>query len=130
MAAISRQDLLIILRFGAHVARVDREFAPLERNLLKRMSDAIHLTEQEKKELANGEASLASGLQGLSCHDAKNLLVKTLCAVAHSDGKATPEELEFIEKVISKFSDSVFVYPREEWGKYEDEVLGILNGLK
>jgi len=130
MADITRQDLLTILRFGIHVARVDSDFSPLERTLLKRLSDTIKLTAPEQKDLANGDASLATGLQKLSGHDAQNLLVKTLCAVAHSDGKATPEELEFIEKVIGKLSDTVFVYPREEWGMYEDEVLQILGQMK
>jgi hypothetical protein len=32
--------------------------------------------------------------------------------------------------VIAKFNESVFVYPREEWGMYEEEVIKILEANK
>jgi tellurite resistance protein len=130
MAAITRQDLRTILRFGIHIARVDNEFVTLEKKMLERIADSIGLTPQERQEIIQGEASLAEGLKRLSSHAARDLLVKTLCAVSHADGKATPEELEFINKVIEKLGESVFVYPREEWGRYEKEVIDILTKVK
>jgi len=129
MNNITRQDLLIVLRFGIHLAKLEDSFVPLERKLLKRIADAIKISPLEQEELMKGDASLSAGLQNLSSSDAKNLLVKTLCAVAYSDGKAHPGEINFIEKVISKFSDSIFIYPREEWGMYEDEVIHTLSKL-
>ncbi len=130
MAAISRMDLKTIIRFGIHLARIDNDFADFEKKILKRFADTMGLTQAEREQLLKGEASLATGLKGMSSSDAKNLLIKTLCAIAHSDGTANKEELEFIQKVITKFSDSVFVYPREEWGMYEEEVIKILEANK
>lgn len=130
MAAINRQDLKTILLFATHVAKVDNEFALQEKELLQKFAEAIKLTPQERTELLKQEASLSEGLNHLSSKDAKQLLVKTLCAVSHSDGKAVKAEIDFIQKVIEHFGDSVFVLPRDEWGKYEAEVLKTLGTLK
>jgi tellurite resistance protein len=129
MTAINRQDLMTILLFATHVAKVDNEFVLEEKALLQKIAEAIQLNAAERAALLKQEASLASGLNHLSSNEAKQLLVKTLCAVSNSDGKAVKAELDFIHKVIEKFGDSVFVLPREEWGKYEVEVMTTLAGL-
>jgi tellurite resistance protein len=129
MSAINRQDLKTILVFATHVAKVDNDFVTQEKELLHKFAEAIHLTPDERGELLKREASLADGLNHLSSNDAKQLLVKTLCAVAHADGKAIKPEMDFIQKVIEHFGSSVFVLPREDWGKYEVEVLKILGTL-
>ena len=130
MAAINRQDLKTILLFATHVAKVDNEFVAQEKELLAKFADAIKLTAEDRSDMMGKEASLSDGLNHLSSKDAKQLLVKTLCAVSHSDGKAVKAEIEFIHKVIEHFGDSVFVLPREDWGKYEAEVLKTLASLK
>ncbi len=130
MAAISRTDLKTIIRFGIHIARIDNDFAAFEKKILKRFSDTMGLTQAERDELLKGEASLATGLKGMTSAGAHNLLIKTLCAIAHADGTANKEELDFIQRVIAKFNESVFVYPREEWGMYEEEVIKILEANK
>jgi tellurite resistance protein len=122
--------LKTIIRFGIHLARIDNDFAAFEKKILRRFSDTMGLTQADRDELLKGEASLATGLKGLASKESKNLLVKTLCAIAHADGTANKEELDFIQKVIAKFSDSVFVYPREEWGMYEEEVVKIIEANK
>jgi tellurite resistance protein len=129
MATITRQDLKTILLFSIHVAKVDNEFVAEEKALLQKIADTIKLTPEERAELLRTEASLASGLNQLSSNEAKQLLVKTLCAVSNSDGKAVKSELDFIHRVIEHFGDSVFVLPREDWGKYEDEVMKTLESL-
>jgi tellurite resistance protein len=113
-----------------HVAKVDAEFAIQEKALLQRLIAAIKLSPEERRELLNHKVSLAEGLAQLSSLDAKNLLVKTLCAVSHSDGKAVKQELDFISKVIDSFGGHVFVYSKDEWGRYEAEVLTTLDSLK
>lgn len=130
MAAISRDELKTIIRFAVHIARIDGSVDAFEKKVLRRIADTMGLTPQDRTALLQGEASLASGLKSLHSSDAKNLLVKTLCAIAHADGTANKNELEFIQKVVAKFSDSVFVYPREEWGQYEDEVVRIIEANK
>ena len=59
--------------------------------------------------------------------DARQLLLKTLCAVAHSDGATHPAELEFINKVIQQLGGQLFVLSKDEWGTYEKEVLDTIN---
>jgi tellurite resistance protein len=122
--------LKTIIRFAVHIARIDGSVDAFEKKVLRRIADTMGLTAQDRAALLQGEASLATGLKSLHSSDAKNLLVKTLCAIAHADGTANKNELEFIQKVVAKFSDSVFVYPREEWGQYEDEVMGIIQANK
>jgi len=129
MTAINRQDLMTILLFATHVAKVDREFVIEEKALLQKIAEAIQLNAEERAGLLKQEASLASGLNHLTSNEAKQLLVKTLCAVSASDGRAVKAELDFIQKVIEKFGDSVFVLPKEEWGKYEAEVMSALAKL-
>lgn len=130
MGAISRDELKTIIRFGIHIARIDGNFDAFEKRVLKRFADTMGLTQPERDELLKGEASLATGLKALQTKEAKNLLLKSLCAIAHADGTANKEELEFIQKVIGKISDSVFVDAREEWGRYEDEVVKIIQANK
>lgn len=129
MAAITRQDLKTILLFATHVAKVDSEFALQEKEFLFKVAEGMRLTPQERGDLLKQEASLSSGLNHLSSNAAKQLLVKTLCAVSHCDGKAVKAETDFIQRVIEHFGDAVFVLPREEWGSYEAEVLKALGAV-
>jgi tellurite resistance protein len=129
MAAITRQDLKTILLFATHVAKVDNEFVVQEKELLHKIAEAIKLTPEERAQLLKQEASLAGGLNQLSGNEAKQLLVKTLCAVSNSDGRAVKSEFDFIQKVVEHFGDAVFVLPREEWGTYEAEVMKVLGAV-
>ena len=122
MAKISRNELKTILMFGVHIAKLDSKFDVWERKILARFATAIRLTDQERGALAKERISLIRGLNSLQSDDARNLLVKVLCAVAHVDGKASESELEFIEKVVVKLKGQVFILPREDWGRYENEV--------
>jgi len=129
MATISRDELMTILMFGVHIAKLDRNFDVWERKILSRFAAAMHLSEKERGALAHQRTSLIKGLQSLESDDARNLLVKLLCAVAHVDGMASETELEFIEKVVVKLKGQVFILPREEWGRYEKEVFTTLDSI-
>lgn len=122
MSAISREDLRTILLFGIHISKVDNNFDVWEKQILKRFSDAINLSEEERGDIANREVSLRKGLDSLTSAEARNLLIKTLCAVSYADGSTHPSELDFIEKVITRAGATVMVLPREEWGLYEKEI--------
>jgi len=126
MGQITREDLKIILKFGIHLARVDANFHLEEKKVLKRFSEAIHITDEEREELM-ADASLQHGLDELASDSAKELLLKTLCAVAYVDGKTTPEEVAFVEKVLGKFEGLSFLLPKEEWGAYEAEIFEIIE---
>jgi len=129
MPDITRDDLKIVLAFGIHIAKIDDDFAVWEKRILARFAEAISLTEEERAELANTKVSLSDGLDRLSSQDAKYLLLKTLCAVSHSDGEAHQAEIDFISRVFAKLGDQMFMLPRNEWGVYEGEVFGILEAL-
>ena len=108
MGSITRQDLKTILLFGVHIAKIDDDFAPFEKKILKRFSDEMGLTEEERIDLIVQEVSLGKGLMSLSSDSAKHLLVKTLCAVSFVDGAADKTELDFIEKVINTIGGAFF----------------------
>ena len=127
MSELNRNDLKTILLFGIHLAKIDGDFAVWEKKILARFSDAMKLTENEKSEMVHQEISLSQGLRRLSGQGAKSLLVKTLCAVSHSDGDAHPNEIDFIHKVVEKLEAQVFILSQGEWGTYEEEVIAELN---
>ena len=127
MSAISRDELKTILLFGVHIAKVDQKFDVWERKILARIAESLSLSDAEKQAMTREDFSLGKGLASLTSDEGQQLLVKTLCAVAHVDGVASGEEIEFIERVIVKLKAQVFVYGREEWGKYEKEVFETLK---
>lgn len=128
MSSLTRDDLKTILKFGVHIAKIDQDFAVWEKRVLARFAEAMKLTEDEKTAMVREEISLAQGLGALSGQDAKQLLVKTLCAVAQSDGIPHEAEVEFIHKVIGRLGAQVFVLSKDEWGTYEKEVLEAIAG--
>lgn len=125
--SVTRGDLKTILQFGIHIAKVDGDFAVWEKQVLARFAAAMHLTEEEKAQMAGQDLSLARGLSSITGQEARQLLLKTLCAVAHSDGQAHPAELEFINKVIQQLGGQLFVLSKDEWGSYEQEVLDAIG---
>lgn len=127
MDTISRDDLKILLKFALHMAKVDKDLAPLERKILKRYVDLIGLTDEERKALIGSEQSLSQGLASIESQEAKVLLVKTLCAVAHSDGVMHEAEGAFIQKVNGQLGGAVELLPFEDWEVYEKEVLKQLD---
>lgn len=123
MSAISKNDLKTILTFAIHLAKVDDEFHLMEKKVLRRMSEAIGLSDDERQAMVDRDVSLSSGLDSLSSEPARDLLMKFLCVVSFVDGHTSPEEVSFIEKVLAKFGgESIFLLPKEEWGGYEEEV--------
>ncbi len=129
MSNITRDDLKTILMFGLHISKVDNDFDIWEKKILKRFSDAIRLTDDEREGLGKISVSLGKGLNSLSSDEARNLLIKTLCAVSYADGVNKPEEVDFIEKVFSKAGGTIMVLPRDEWGTYERELFDELEAL-
>lgn len=129
MADISHEDFKIILRFALHVAKVDEEFAGLEKQILRRFVELARISEEERMEMMNADKSLAHGLEHLSSGDARELLVKSLCAVAHSDGVMHDTEREFIDRVNTQLGNLISLPPFEEWEAYEHEVLALLNEM-
>lgn len=123
MISLTRDDLKIILKFGVHIAKIDNDFAVWEKKVLARIADAMQLTDDERGAMVNEDVSLAQGLDSLSSVDAQNLLLKTLCAVAHSDGIPHEAELDFISKVMQRLEGQRFILSKDEWGAYEQEVL-------
>ncbi len=127
MSDITRQDLKTILRFCIHLSRIDDVFHETEKNVLRKFSETIGLSEEERSELMGGDASLGGGLDSLSSEEAKELLMKSLCAVSYVDGQTSRPEVEFIERILARFNKSFFLLPKEDWGQYEDEVFNILD---
>jgi len=127
MGEITREDLKTILKFGIHLAKLDSSFHIEEKKVLRRFSESIGLTEEERDDLINGQAGLTVGLNDLSGLKSRELLLKTLCAIASVDGHTSPEEVEFVEKVLGKMESSTFLLPKEEWAGYVDEIFSIIS---
>ena len=124
--SISRQDLKTILVFAIHLAKVDSEFTLQEKKVLKRYSEAIGLQEEEREELVGLGGSLSEDAAALSSDDAKELLLKTLCAVSFVDGNTSSDEVEFIQKVQLKLGIDYPLPVKADWGGFEEEVFATL----
>lgn len=127
MATINRQDLKIIFMFGLHAAKIDKNFHQLEKELLKKYSDELKLTDGEMADLVHDRQSLENLLEQLSGDRAKILLMKTICAVSHSDGVKHEAEQGFIARINARVNEVLDLPPWEQWGKYEQEVLETLR---
>ena len=129
MNGITRQDLKAILIFSVHLAKVDSDFSFHEKRMLRQIADIIGLEAAEREELVAMGGSLASDVDALSSTDAMELLIKTLCTVSYVDGNTTPDEIEFIEKVLVRTGIDYPIPPKEEWGIYEAQVFEALEAI-
>lgn len=127
MSTISREELRSIFVFALHVARVDNDFVTPEKNVLKRYMDLMHFSPEEKDQMAGMSQVLSERLDSLASDEAKKLLVKTLCAVAYSDGQMREEEINFINRVNNQLGNVVELGNWDDWGGYEGEVMEILQ---
>ena len=127
MGKISREDLRIILAFALHTAKVDQEFAQSERAVIKQYLDRIQFTDAERQSLTSQKVSLSEGLEHLSGKAAKELLVKTICTVAFSDGVMRESETEFVHRVSHQLKTGMTLLPQDRWGEYEAEVMKALQ---
>ncbi|MCZ6556840.1 MAG: hypothetical protein O7A69_03570 [SAR324 cluster bacterium] len=125
--SISRQDLKAILVFAIHLAKVDSDFHLQEKKMLKRYADTIGLQDEERDELVGLGGSLDQDADALSSNEAKELLLKTLCAVSFVDGNTTADEVDFIQKVQLKLGIDYPLPVKADWGGFEEEVFTTLE---
>jgi len=129
MSKITREDLRAILTFALHTAKVDHDFAQSEKAVIKKYLDLIHLSHEERQTMSHQNRSLSEMLDQLSSTDAKTLLVKTICAVAHSDGVMVDSETDFVKRVNKQLQTGMTLLPQDRWGEYETEVMQALKQL-
>ncbi len=124
---VTMSDLRNILMVGIHLAKVDKDFDWEEARILNKINDIIQLTSEEKQELLRKGFNVMKGLDALVNAKARRLLVKFLCAIAHSDQVLHGSEVEFINKVNARFGNLVTMKPLGAWHEYEEEVAEILQ---
>lgn len=124
---LSKSDLRTILLVGVHLAKVDGEFHWEESRVLQMINDILELTTEERQELLRSGFNLKEGLDALTTSKARELLVKTLCAIAHSDQNIHGAELEFIDKIKNNVGILLEIKPPGMWHEYEVEVAEILR---
>jgi tellurite resistance protein len=98
------QDLAIVKAL-VPVAWADGEFAEQERETLDALLDAYNATDDEKralKEYARQRRTLDEiELQELSADD-RRVLLQHAVLLSFADGKQTPDEVEFLERLVAK----------------------------
>ncbi|MCH7478673.1 MAG: TerB family tellurite resistance protein [SAR324 cluster bacterium] len=121
---VTREDLLITLCIGVHVAKVDDRFDELEKRLLGQLAGLMKLTDEEKSSFKNRKETLSELLERLSSTEAIIIMIKTICLVAHSDGKVLEVEQNFLEKMLKKVDTEFSVLQSDRWGSYDTDVRG------
>lgn len=124
---LSMSDLRVVLLVGIHLAKVDGEFHGEEARILQLINDLLELTTEERKELLQSGFNLKEGLRALTTPKARELLVKTLCAIAYSDEDIGAAELDFIHRIKTTVGFLPEIKPPVMWHEYEHEVLEILR---
>lgn len=130
MTSISHEELHAILELAAHMARLDREIAVQEVEILDRLAVVVGLNEVSRQELGGADFSPEESLDKVTGADARKFLVKALCAIAYSDGRMHKAEVEFVEFVNTRFGNPVSLAPWEEWESYIMEVVDMVKALE
>ena len=126
---ITRNDLKVTFSLALQIAKADDELSMLEKRLLFQLFDKIRPNDEEKAALLKKGVDAENNLNQLSSDSAKELLLMTLCAVAHSDGLFHYSENEYLNRVVTRMGKKIEIPAWEEWLAYEQAVLDILNKL-
>lgn len=129
MTNISRDDLLLILRYSLHLAKADDDVSSLEKNLIRLMVQKLDLSPEERRALSTTPLDPDKDHENLSDEEAKRLLIRTLCAISHSDGILHYSENQFINETNKQLGHPEELRPWEEWMRYEEEVIQTLKSL-
>lgn len=62
----------------------------------------------------------------LSSEEAIELIFKTVCLIAHTDGEVGRVEIELLEKLLVKADTNFKLRPTDRWGSYDADVRGAL----
>lgn len=130
MPSMSQEELYAILELAAHMARLDREIVVFEVEILDRLAGVAGLNEVSRQELAGAGYSPEESLAKVTSPEGREFLVKTLCAIAYSDGRMHQVEVDFVESVNHGFGNPVSLVPWEEWESYILEVVDRTNALQ
>lgn len=123
MGDLTKDDLKTTLLFALHIARVDEDFAPAEKQILSKFVDLVGFDEEDRGELTGAGRSLALRLNNLSGEFARAFLIKTLCAIAHADNLMHSSEKAFLEKVQALLGGKIELPPFDKWKSLETEIL-------
>lgn len=129
MSDVTREDAKTVLLFSLHLARIDSQFDAWEKKTLQKIAQVMKLSDAEMGALSSEKISLSQSLGAISGVAAMDLLAKTLCVIASSDGIASDNESQFIKKVVKASGHDITIGPETEWEKYEAEVLRILGEI-
>ena len=129
MSNITKDDLKTTLALGFQVAKVDRNVAEYEKEILDRITETLQLTPVERAEIADTPLTISDAMAGLSGPEAREFLVKALCAIAYSDGIQHDAEMGFIQEVNATEGASIPLRPWQEWESYVEEVVDTLSGI-
>jgi len=127
---MNKTDLENIFIAAFNVARADREVVELEREILALFLDAMGVDEMRGAELLDRNLSPQDAAGGLSSPEAQSFMVKTMCALAFSDGVRAQNEIDLIFSVNQSINQPIELRPWEEWEAYILEVMHTLREHK
>ncbi len=123
---MTADELRTILGMALRLARADKNVAELEQEILDGFSSALGLSDDERAAIADENIQPADAVARLSSGEAREFLMKSLCAVAFADGLRHDSEIELIAQTHELVGGSVSLKPWEEWESYVEEVIDTL----
>ena len=123
---MTADELRTILGMALRLARADKNVAELEQEILDGFSSALGLSDDERAAIADENIQPADAVARLSNGEAREFLMKSLCAVAFADGLRHDSEIELIAQTHELVGGSVSLKPWEEWESYVEEVIDTL----
>ena len=130
MGDITSVDLKTILSLAVQAAKVDKQMAVYEKEIIDQFAETLALEPEDKAELIDARPSVAESLGALSGDPARAFLIKTLCAIAYSDGREHEAERAMIDEANSQLRTPLTLKPWAEWETYVEEVVDTLIRFK
>ena len=130
MSDITPADLRAVLSLSIQVARVDKQMAVYEKEIIDQMAEALGLSPDEKAAELDAQLTVGETFQTLSGEPAKQFMVKSLCAVAFADGRDHEGERAIIDDANGRLNPPLELKPWEQWEDYVEEVVDALLNFK
>jgi uncharacterized tellurite resistance protein B-like protein len=127
MPAIERSELLAIVKLALHLARADDAVSLPEKHLLAQLLQSVQPSAEERAGLRPDDGDWQPTADAVVSPAGRELLIKILCAVSHSDGLLHFAEARLVQAVNEHLGRPVELPPWESWMNYENEVLTLLG---
>jgi len=124
---MNKETLKTIVTAAVCVARADDQVVMMEQELLEAFASRLEMNESEVAALHDAQISPMEAVNRMPDEESKAFLVKTLCAIAYSDGNRHESEIALIQATNEALNPPLELKPWEDWEDYIEEIVEMLQ---